>query len=271
MKFLRRHWYHVSAFIGLFVVSVLVCGIGAMLIEPAAANTTTSPLRVALVQGNLAQASRDPTTGEYRGVTIDVARELGLRLGRPIEISMSSPAAILDGVAKGEIDLGFVAPNPDRVGVVSFSQAYMLVQQSAIIAARSTISSVKELDRPGQRIGANTGDSVAGFLSRNLREATVAQSSDVTMAEALSWLETGAVAAFAGNRQRLGVVIRDKPSFRLLPDNIYSVPQAVAVSLSEPALLEKVNEELSNMRASGFLDQAVQASGVDGINAAPAP
>jgi hypothetical protein len=43
-----------------------------------------------------------------------------------------------------------VAPNPERTGVVLYSQTYVLVQQSALVRADSLLRSVRELDRPGE-------------------------------------------------------------------------------------------------------------------------
>ena len=104
------------------------------------------------------------------------------------------------------------------------------------------------------------------------RHATVLESADTTMREALSWVRDGTVAAFAGNRQRLGAtaVRGGVPGLHLLPDNIYAVPQAIAVPQDRPDLLARVDAALNAMRASGLLEQAVQRSGADGIAVAPA-
>lgn len=64
--------------------------------------------------GPVGQERRDAVTGEHRGVSGDVARELGRQWGRRVTITMLSPAAVLDAVAREEAELGFVVPNPDR-------------------------------------------------------------------------------------------------------------------------------------------------------------
>ena len=147
----------------------------------AAEATASRPLRVAFVQGNLAQFTLDEATGQYRGVSADIARELARRWRQPVEVALLTPAAIVEAVAQHRIDIGFVAPTPGRIGKVLYSQTYVLVQQSAFVASDGPIASVSELDRPGQRVGANAGDSVAGYLARTLRSATLAESSDMTM------------------------------------------------------------------------------------------
>jgi polar amino acid transport system substrate-binding protein len=234
------------------------------------ANAAEAPLRVAYVRGNLAQLAQDSATGQYRGVSVDVAQELARQWQRPIAMTMLSPAAVIEAVAKGEADIGFVAPNQERMGPVLFSQTYMLVQQSALVANGSPIASVAELDRPGRRIVANAGDSVAFYLKRTLRQGTLVESTDNTAQEPIAWLRNGTAEAFAGNRQRLGVTMRGTTGLRLLHDNIYAVPQAIAVPRNRPDLLATVDAAISRMRDTGFLEQAVQRSGADGIAVAPA-
>jgi polar amino acid transport system substrate-binding protein len=66
---------------------------------------------------------------------------------------LPTAAAVLEAVRTGAADIGFVAPNPERTGVVLYSQTYMLVQQSALVRTDLPLHSVRELDRPGQIIG----------------------------------------------------------------------------------------------------------------------
>src|SRR5262245_18384921 len=109
----------------------------------------TGTLRAAYLRSNPAQATQDPATGAARGPAIDLSRELGRRLGIQVTANgMSSPQYIIDAVEKGQADIGFVSFNPERAGPVEFSQPYMLVQQTFLVHADSTIRSVAQIDRP---------------------------------------------------------------------------------------------------------------------------
>jgi len=89
------------------------------------------------------------TTGTVTGVIADITREMGRRAGVPVTISpLPTASAVLQAVRSGDADIGFVAPNPERTGIVLYSQTYMLVQQSALVRADSPLRSVRELDRP---------------------------------------------------------------------------------------------------------------------------
>jgi polar amino acid transport system substrate-binding protein len=229
-------------------------------------------LRAAYIVANLAQARLDPTTGTVTGVIADITREMGRRAGVPVAISpLPTASAVLQAVRSGEADIGFVAPNPERTGVVLYSQTYMLVQQSALVRADSPLRSVRELDRPGQVIGVNTDDSVGVWLQERLTAARVRATPDYTLHDAVRWLQDGEVVAFAGGRQRIAAATRDVTGLRLLDDNFYGVPQAIAVPTGREDRLALVNTALDEFRASSFLADAVARSGIDGLAVAPAP
>jgi polar amino acid transport system substrate-binding protein len=231
----------------------------------------TGTLRAAYIVANVAQSRLNPATGIISGVIADIARELGRRADVPVSIMpLPTAAAVLEAVQSGGADIGFVAPNPERTGVVLYSQTYMLVQQSALVRSDAPLHSVKELDRSGQVIGVNTDDSVGVWLKQRLRAAKVQETADYTLRDAVRWLRNGEVVAFAGGRQRLSSGARDVPGLRMLDDNFYGVPQSVAVGLDRSDRLELIDRTLAEMRASGFLADSVARSGIEGLTVAPA-
>src|SRR6516164_6435619 len=110
-------------------------------------------LRAAYLASNPAQAVRDPVSGEIRGASADLARELARRHNKPLVfMPLTNPPAVIEAVAKGDADIGFVAYAPERVGTVEFSQIYMLVQQSFIVPDGSPIRAVADIDARGRRL-----------------------------------------------------------------------------------------------------------------------
>jgi len=99
---------------------------------------------------------------------------MGRRAGLPVAISpLPTASAVLQAVRRGAADIGFVAPNPERTGVVLYSQTYMLVQQSALVRADSPLRSVGELDRPGQVLGVTPMTAWGVWLQERLTAARV--------------------------------------------------------------------------------------------------
>jgi polar amino acid transport system substrate-binding protein len=222
----------------------------------------TGTLRAGYIVTNVAQARLDPATGSVSGVIADIARELARRAEVSVTIMpLSTAAAVIEAVRSGAADIGFVAPNPERTGLVLYSQTYMLVQQSALVRVDSPLHSVNELDRPGQVIGINTDDSVGVWLQQHLTAARVRATPDYTLRDAVRWLKDGEVVAFAGGRQRLASATRDVSGLRMLDDNFYGVPQAVAVPLDRPDRLQLINTALAGMRSSETLSRGAGLRG----------
>ena len=64
--------------------------------------------------------------------------------------------------------------------------------------------------------------------------------------------------------------MKDIPGLRLLPGSLFGVPQTIVVGKGKAAELTAINRFLDEMRASGFIARAVEASGIVGIEVAPA-
>jgi hypothetical protein len=55
-----------------------------------------------------------------------------------------------------------------------------------------------------------------------------------------------------------------------LPDSLFGVPQTIIVPKGRADVLTAVNSFIDDVRASGFLQNAIASSGVIGLQAAPA-
>src|SRR4029079_2672733 len=229
----------------------------------------TGTLRAAYLSSNPAQAVRDPTTGEIRGASADLARELARRRSLPVALMpLPNPATVIEAVSKGEADIGFVAYAPERVGTVEFSQIYMLVQQTFIVPDGSRIKSVNDIDQPGLRISAGKGDSIALYLARNLKQAKLVET-DSTPADTQRKFAAGEIDAFGANRQRVTTMLGDMKGYRLLPDGLFGVPQTIVVAKGKADALAAVNAFIDEVRESGFLRNSIAKSGVGGLEVAP--
>ena len=233
--------------------AVLTCGTSAVAHGIAPGGT----LRAAYLGTNPAQAMRDPATGEVRGAAYDLARELARRNNVPLEFKpIAGPPAVIEAVRNGEADIGFVAYEATRLGTVEFSQIYMLVQQSFLVLDGSSIKTIADIDRAGQKIGGNVNDSITLCMKRILRQATVVELQN-NPAELSKALTARTIDALGANRQRLTTIAAATPGTRLLPDDLFNVPQNIVVPKDRPAALAAVNALIDETRVSGFLQSAV--------------
>src|SRR5215471_6581065 len=254
---------------------VFAYGMVAILIgclEPAAANdlAPTGALRAAYLGTNPAQAMRDPSTGEIRGPAYELARVLAGRNNVPLEFKpIASPPAVIEAVKNGEADIGFVAYEATRLGTVEFSQTYMLVRQSFLVLDGSPIKAIADIDRAGQKIAGTVNDSITLCMKRILKQATIVELEN-NPAELSKALTERAIDALGANRQRLTTLLAATPGTRLLPDDLFNVPQNIVVPKDRPAALAEVNALIDEVRMSGFLQSAIERSGAIGVAVAPA-
>jgi polar amino acid transport system substrate-binding protein len=254
----------------LAAAAALFCLHGAPAFAQAQADIApTGTLRAAYLSTNPAQSTKDPQTGEPRGASYDLARELAKRIGKPLAFNpIAGPPAVIEAVKSGQADIGFVAYEATRVGTVEFSQTYMLVHQTFLVLGDSPLKAVADVDRSGQKIAGTRNDSITLCLKRVLKQATPVEleNNPEVIAKALTGREVDAIGA---NRQRLTTMSRSVPGSRLLPDNFFNVPQNIVVPMGKPEVLAAVNAFIDDVRASGFLRDAIARSGIVGIEQAP--
>src|SRR5262249_18887118 len=194
-----------------------------------------------------------------------LACELGRRIGVPVSlIPSANPQTVIEAVSKGAADIGFVAYAPSRTGTVEFSQTYMLVRQSFLVPDNSRIRSVGDIDRPGHRIAGGRGDSITLFLARTLKQARLVET-DNTPADAKRKFAAGEIDAFGANRQRLTNLMTELPGYRLLPDNIFDVPQTSIVPKGEVDVLTVSNASLDDVRGWHVLAAAIARAAISAI------
>src|SRR2546429_2187168 len=248
------------------IAAVLECGTSAMAGDIAPGGT----LRAAYLSTNPAQAMRDPATGEVRGPAYDLARELARRNNVPLEFKpIASPPAVIEAVKNGEADIGFVAYEATRLVTVEFSQTYMLVRQTFLVLDGSPIKAIADIDRSGPKIAGTVNDSITLCMKRILKQATIVELEN-NPAELSKALTARTIDALGANRQRLTALSTATPGTRLLPDDIFKVPQNIVEPKDLAAALAAVNALIDEVRGSGFLQRAIERGGAIGVAVAPA-
>lgn len=242
----------------------------AALFSAAADLAPTGMLRASFLGGNPTQGRVDPKTGAVSGPVAEITRELARRLGVPFAIT---PAAnvrgVLDAVKAHAADIGFLAFDATRAAEVDFSEPYALGWNSYLVRTDSAIRTVADIDRAGVRVGAVKGDSGELYLSRTLKQAELKSRPGLTVDEAQKMLAAGDIDAFAANRQRLTEAASRLPDVRVLPDNFFAVEQSIVIAKGDTGALETLNRLIDELRASGFLQAAIDRAHIAGLDVAP--
>ena len=104
----------------------------------------------------------------------------------------------------------------------------MLVRQSFLVLDGSSIKAIADIDRTGQKIAGTRNDSITLCMKRILKQATVVELEN-NPAELSKALSERAIDALGANRQRLTTLSKSTPGTRLLPDDLFNVPQNIIV------------------------------------------
>jgi polar amino acid transport system substrate-binding protein len=239
---------------------------------PPAARADLAPtgrLRAGINFGNAILATRDAPGGESRGVAVDLARELGRRLGVPVDlVAYPSVAAMVDAVGTGAWDIAFLGADPARAGEIGFTAAYLELEATYLVGAGSPLHAVADVDREGVRVAAPARAAYELFLRRSLRQArlTSAPGADA----AFDLLAAGQVDALAGLVQPLIGLLAKLPGARLLDGRFMAVQQAVGVPRGRDAGLEYLRGFVEEAKASGLVARAIEKIGARGVSVAPA-
>ncbi|WP_242532508.1 transporter substrate-binding domain-containing protein [Nocardioides sp. S5] len=132
----------------------------------------TGVLRASISLGNpvLAQG----TAADPSGVTVDLAREIGRRLGLPVELSCFDAARrSYEAMVAGDADICFLAIEPAREAEVAFTPAYVVIEGVFAVLTDSLVQAPADVDRPGVRIGVKRGSAYDLYLTRTLRHAEI--------------------------------------------------------------------------------------------------
>ena len=92
-----------------------------------------SKLRAAINFGNPVLAQKDATTGEPRGISVDLSRKVGRRLGVPVEFVLFEAAGkVADAVKAGVWDIAFLAIDPGRANDIAFTAPYVVMREPTL-------------------------------------------------------------------------------------------------------------------------------------------
>jgi polar amino acid transport system substrate-binding protein len=238
---------------------------------PPAARNDLAPggkLRAGINFQNQLLTGKNPATGEARGIVVDIAKELGRRLGVPVEIVGYDTAGKLAADAKtGAWDIGFLGADAGRPEI-AFSAAYVEVEASYLVPAGSTIKSIADADREGVRIAVAGKSAYELYLSRNLKRAQLVRTS--TAAEAARVLVADKLEALADLKPRLLEFAAKIPGSRVLDGRFTVVDQAVGMPAGREAGLKYLREFVEDIKKSGFVARTIENNNVHGLTVAPA-
>ncbi len=225
-------------------------------------------LRLAFPVGSALYVRRDPASGELRGVSMDLGKELAVRLGVPFEAKpYGAVRELIADTGKDEWDIATIVMEDERRKTFDYSRAYLEADSTYLVPAGSMIRKVADADKPGIRVGVAEKSAFDLFLTRFIKQATLVRFGGVTVAfDGLGKDECDLVAA---PRQVLATAQDRFPGSRILDDWFDKAYVGVAVPKGQQSAgLAFVNQVLDEAVRSGFVAQAIARAGMKGAKVA---
>lgn len=230
--------------------------------------TSTGKLRVGINHGNFLLVQKDKASGETRGIVVDLAQELGRRLGAAIELVHYPGAGQLADAAKnGAWDVGFLGAEPQRAEEISFTAAYLEIPATYLVPAGSRIRTLAEVDREGVRIAVASKSAYDLFLSRSLKHASLRRAEGIDASYSLFLAEK--LEVLAGLMPRLVADAEKLPGSRVLEGRFTAVQQAIGTPKGRDAGAAYLREFVADIKSSGLVAQSIERHGVRGVSVAP--
>lgn len=231
--------------------------------------TPKGALRASINLGNPILAHRGAESAEAGGISVDLARVFAERLGVELELVVFDTAGkSVEAVTNEQADIGFFAVDPVRGAGIAFTAPYVLIEGAYMVRQASSLQSNDEVDVADIRVTVGKGSAYDLYLSRELKHATIVRAAssqavvDTFLAQHLD--------VAAGVRQQLEADARRVGGVRVLPGRFMVIQQAMGLPKSRPeAAARYLADFVEEMKATGFVQKAMQRHGIEGASVAP--
>jgi polar amino acid transport system substrate-binding protein len=206
--------------------------------------------------------------GEPRGVTVDLARELGRKLDVPVEFMVvPNSGLVTDATESGAIDVAFMPVDEERKKRVDFGPAYFMIESTYLATGASGIKTVAEVDRPNVRVVGIANTTTIRAAGRSLKNTSISAVASVD--EAMAMLQSGKADAFALSRDSLPPFVAQLPGSRIVEGGFQQTGIAIAVPKNRPNALAYVTAFMESAKTSGVVRRALDRAGFANDPVAP--
>jgi polar amino acid transport system substrate-binding protein len=224
----------------------------------------TGKLRAAINLGNIVLAQRN-AAGELMGITVDLARALGRRLGVAVEfVPFDAAGKVFDALKTGALDVVFLAIEPVRAAEIEFTAPYVLIEGVYMVRKDSPLQAIADVDRPGVRVAVNKGSAYDLYLTRTLKHAELVRGEN-----GIELFLTKGLEAAGGVKQPLVAFAKTNPGVRVMDGRFMEIQQAMGAPKGRSAGAAYLRAFIEEMKASGFVADALRRSNQPDASVAP--
>jgi cyclohexadienyl dehydratase len=177
--------------VSLSTVAAIVFGAGCSKVEtavpstPNQTNVSQAALRICTTGDYEPLTYRDPATGQYTGIDIDLAKDLAAHLGRSPAFVPTTWATLSKDIGtpgKCDIAMGGISPTPAREQVADFTPPYLANGKTPLTSAVNAdrFQTVAQINQHGVRVIENAGGTNEQFAKQSFPNASLTIDQDNT-------------------------------------------------------------------------------------------
>jgi polar amino acid transport system substrate-binding protein len=220
-------------------------------------------LRVGVYAGSPTSMVRDARTGEARGVSYELGRELAARLGVPFEaVEYPRVAEVVEAIKAGRVDFTVTNASPARAKEIDFTSPILALELGYLAPRGSAITSAADVDRPGVRVGVTQGSTSQATLSKTLKSATLVAAP--TVKAAVDLLSSGGIDVYATNKAILSEMSDQIAGSRILEGRWGLEHMAIGYPKGREAGAAYLRRFAETARSEGLVRRAAQRAGLRG-------
>ena len=191
---------------------------------------------------------------EIAGIDVEICRAVAKKLNRPFKAETVDFDSVIPAVISGKADLAAagITVTEDRKKNVDFSIPYV---KTGIVVIYKKSNPFKDKDQlKGKKIGVQGGTTSETFVLEQLKQEPERSKSP---AEAVAALKSGRVEFVIADIDPAKNCVKGEADLAL-SDFITSEEYAVAIRKGQPELLKVIDETITELKASGQLDQWIR-------------
>jgi polar amino acid transport system substrate-binding protein len=194
--------------------------------------------------------------GSPKGVSVDLAMELGKALGRKVVIQNTAFDGLIPALKTGKIDLiiSSMTITDERRQSIDFSDPYLSTGLCLLVGKKSAVNSVDDLDKPGIRVAVKKGTTGHIFATQKIKNAKVLVL-DKEAAAVLEVVQGKADAFIYDQMSTYQNWKRNQESTRALLNPFQQERWGIGLRKGDDQLKEQINQFLKTFRAQGGFDR----------------
>ncbi|MEW2505514.1 transporter substrate-binding domain-containing protein [Amycolatopsis sp. NPDC047767] len=161
---------------------IAVVALAAAVLATSCSANTPAPLKVCTTGDYQPLTYRDPATGRYSGIDVDMARDLATHLGRAVTFVPTTWSTLMHDLPTCDIAMGGISVTPAREQQADFTAPYLANGKTPLTttARAADFQTVAQINTRGTRVLEDTGGTNIAFAKQRLPNATLIVSPDNT-------------------------------------------------------------------------------------------